>query len=611
LSDKQFLVKTDRPRTGATTMLRRLQLALCLSSSAILNVATATDADTLLLVTWFDTVYPDHLERVGIDVYQDSNGDHTRYFVDPYLLPNWALFKAQLEERCADPQVRTSGTVKLRVPIELTSETLIEDIKNGRAAVANDGSHELDKLKTSAIATRPYGALMVTAGGLTGQPIEIYRWPDDWDGKAVAPRLGSGPSAIIATLSAPCDRLRDIYETADIHARIQTTVRELTGKAVHAEQAKSISHQITSSLFGEASQTGSISAVSNSSTGGFALKIPGLGGFGRGKSHVEIHHEDTRHRAVTEDVIYSALSNSRIDVLATCISTDGTPCTQADLDSVVDRIKQVADPIDVELRQRPDNDYDLVRGEVLGVLKRGDIKVSDSATHEVESNSSQKNSGSYGGASGSQEDAQKFASKNSVAVGQESKLDFVPTNVRLYMLDKDEVEAALNASFVSMNAGKSIDVPLPLNTIPPSELVPQIDLRVEEAVRRTEKADREKYEPIILPPTPKNVKFSNTPPGGFRSAWCASSVVPSDPDYSFFSSSARTADSSAAWIRVVWLGAPPAQPKKWFGDECVAAPTTKLQGCFVERAWLNWYVRHRAIAGEIPAFEDICSFKDK
>ncbi|PDS27754.1 hypothetical protein EFQ99_33840 [Rhizobium vallis] len=254
--------------------------------------------DSRLAHNPFVRVNPLKLNGVDYVLYKDPDSTQDRYYMLPFLLPNWTSFKQSLESGC-----NAGGAGKkivVRIPLEFSRAGVTDEI----AALASEASgHPVVPAK---IFSYPYIYIGVKTG---------VRSNGDYPERIVAQfpsEIGTvydrPPDAIDAVIGATCAELRYIYDARDMRAVVYAQQQEIQENIFSATYKGFESSDAFRKIFDKETAQGGIQAYSDQSSSGFGLNIGGHLGFGSSSSQGGIREEDTRTRTISGKIISSAAS---------------------------------------------------------------------------------------------------------------------------------------------------------------------------------------------------------------------------------------------------------------------------------------------------------------
>src|SRR5262249_6099069 len=145
-----------------------------------------------------------------------------RFFIMPFLLPDWGSLEASLKDNCSTPRL---DPVQITLPLEFFRESVRDEV--ARIATKVSGS----SIQREQIWMYPYAWLYVeiNAASKIFSRRFVAQYPTsakDFAVKERALRI-TAPEPIKASFSATCDELKSIFENRDISGKFYAPYTEM------------------------------------------------------------------------------------------------------------------------------------------------------------------------------------------------------------------------------------------------------------------------------------------------------------------------------------------------------------------------------------------------
>ena len=556
------------------------------------QVPALVDPDATIPYSFFRSFYPARLSGQSIEIYVDNTQKTKRgsiYFIQPYFLPDLISFKEQLDRQCGE---QTTGPVSISLPIEFSSREVDAEIAAADRSLRLDSTEEFDRITMERVISFPYSDITVYVGGGSSGTTEriAARWPPQSTSDEARVASTQTPKSLVGKVAGTCAELKDILATSDMRAqvRIKTTKTRTSYFGVNLRHF--VSSDAYQSLFTEASQTGSIRTTSSSRGGGIGinLKVVKLG-FGGGSTSGEV--VDTRHRAISGNLVDSIVQNYLTNLSATCDASSNTWCNDQIAGPLLKSFLASEIPKLGSITVKPDGSAEVFLGEFKGALSPQDVNEALQANSKLGLKTEDERKAEYNGISGQMKDVLSLADERGINWQQTTDGKWIPKSVSLYVIDRDELTRKANVSYNEVVRESTQTAILDLPAIVPRIVTP---------------TEREK---IIGEANWKMIVGSAQPQKRF-SPLGSLGAPPTNQMHPFY-----LALTGPYTICVKSVNGEPSLVEAWNGPSTNIAldcrpnykPDKNSVGCRVSRDWWDWYMVQRRSAGFALIHQDICS----
>ena len=307
---------------------------LLLSGVMVIGTSSAQEgADSYqvpALKEWATNIYYPSIPHLGgakVEIWETPSSG---FVFKPYMAVDWQSLEAQLAERCDGRDPATEAEISAAIEFDSTPSRsqAVTVTKRAFEGLPKSAHKSLEKLNEATLRAFPFASLRVTTGGRAGDdlpPYERRRLPDA-EGISAAAYVTGLNTGVIGVKDVPirdtCEMLRRIVEGKNIQGQAFITydTQSITSLFVSLSQVGN-SEAFTDLIYAE-EQTGEKKMLWSSKSGGWGINVPGAY-IGQQKSSGTAGTVDTRHRAVSNNVLTRAIAEAASSLTVTTVTPAG------------------------------------------------------------------------------------------------------------------------------------------------------------------------------------------------------------------------------------------------------------------------------------------------
>lgn len=440
--------------------LKQLALALIFACSANSVGADDTISPSVKVLSdlSFDitNIYATpELKSLASKVVVYTNSDKSKFFIKPYLLPNWKSYKEQLDKLFANsPQ--PAQIYEIKFPIRL-SDKIVQDEILGKL---NSYPYPADERKTKTISEGDLGvvpfAFYQIKMNLGEQERLVYSsvsLHELSDVNAKLPATALGANDLIISLKGTIGELSEFYKDRGQSSKITGTLysagytfskSELTAKLETLVSSDRTARLLRDEKL-EVSKT--IETTTSKAAGKLSVNLGFLSfGGGGGKSTTTTTEKNSTQRIMSGSFVSDLIRENASALNIHCISSDQTQCNQW-IEKIGDFFLKEAQQIRAELNEQADGSYQLGNKELgyatLGKLQADElIKTKNNLSTDTSTDATVKVKDTE--LKDKREDKITFDDD----IDWEFKGDrWIPTKVDLYVVDTARLKESIQLSF--------------------------------------------------------------------------------------------------------------------------------------------------------------------
>jgi hypothetical protein len=366
-------------------------------------------------------------------------------------------------------------------------------------------------------------------------------------------------------------------------------------------------------MFSNATQSGVITITSSGKSNEAGLNLGGIFGGNSSNSSTTDVVDDSRRRAVTANILSSAVTQFT-SKLATTSFCEGETCAQDQASTLIQLILGRAKQVSATAKEKEDGSFDLAAEGFEASLSKEDVNALVKTSDDSKLKFSDKSAAnaSYAGVSAGGSDDKSFESGDTRGIewSKNAKNEWVPTSVKLYVIREGQIKQDISVQQLAIVAGpQQSGRPVPLATIaPPNDLTSA----VEDAVATNEQQSEVDFGYLLR--GPPQYKFplameTHPAPGMFDSPYCWSVVGDNDGDYVKLKNGGASPVPAAVELLRISLVSNAATENDVNG-RC-KNPINESRGvCFVGKRWMIWFKLTRAASATLDSLLlDICVYQ--
>lgn len=597
-------------------------IALSLQSAAMLRLCqaqnpeeNAIDVDTNLARSLILQHRSDHLLGNAIDLYaDDSKPTNIRYYPLFYVFPDWSKANEDLKAVCSKPE-DASKTTEILVDVEVTSNRVQQEIIQGESPPT--ALPPWPAFTRSNIVLYPYNWIEIYVGASSfPEPRLVYQWPPP----AIASlqtRISIAPPPIRIPVKGTCLEIRHILDFYDISGRLIAATRQFKVQSITAAMKDFTNSQEFDDMLSNATQSGAIKVTTSGQSDGVGLNLGGILGGGTSSSSQTAQTEDTRTRAVTANIVSSAVTNfmSRVQTRTFC---ETNTCSQ-DVSALIQLIIGRADKVVARAIEKEDGSFGLVSDAFKGTLSKEDVKLLMNTSDDSRLKFGEKATGNVtvAGVTAGGSDEKNFEGGDTRGIqwSKDSKDEWVPTSVKLYLIRASQIKQDVSVTQVAITAGpEQTGRPIPLATIaPPNDM----KSATEDAVAANEQQADGDFKYLLNGPPRDLITFPllSTPSIAAGSAYCWSAVRDSDSDYVKLKNNGGNLPPAGGTLQPATEYLRLSSVSNFIAEvgpngECKTAANEARNLCFVSKRWMIWFKLTRAASHSLDSLLfDICGYQ--
>lgn len=404
-----------------------------------------------------------HGKPVGVFYNNENAKRGVLYYLIPYVMPDMVRLHEELAS-CKDGK-------KVEFPIEMWSfETRKELVgKKGNAADGKTNS-DLPQFSESNLVAMPYTSYVITASNIDGKDQVIWQWPPPNVFQHGLPVVQSSPEPkVLAEIQGSCTALRDFEENIDrrLVGEVLARVGHIEIRSVEGMTDEFIRSEQLGSLFNESTTSGSKKVISHASGASAGFSIPFTGSIGANTGHTEGERIDSTHRAITANVFQNALQNFRTSSSSECHG-DVEWCNLWQ-SAIFDRVLNKANERTAKIEHENDGTFKVLLDGYSSQFSRQDVDelIESSNDSTLKSNSSA--GATIDGVPVQATQNNDYIDKRGITWHANAKNEWVPTSVKLHLVNRSEVDGHVRQAVVQATRGQIVSASYLANVLLPEK----------------------------------------------------------------------------------------------------------------------------------------------
>ncbi|APO52371.1 hypothetical protein LUI11_38575 [Bradyrhizobium diazoefficiens] len=408
------------------------------------------------------------LAGAQVGLYEDPDTAKKRFFIMPFLLPDWNALKQTITSNCPSAQ---DTPVAVALPLEFFRETVRDEVAKAASRISGT------QIQREQIWMYPYAWMYVEVNAADkAYPRRIVaQYPTtakDFAVKERALRI-TPPEPVVATFTASCDELRRMYDTKDISGKFYAPYTEMKKNIFSVTYRDFEGSESFRSIVREESASGDQAVRSTASAGGFGFNFSSFGG-GAKKSDAETRVVDTRKRFVSSNLVADAAKTFAKTL--NVVSRREFESKGYDLAALAEELRNFviknSRATAARIERLDNNTWQLVTPEITRTITNDQMKQVVTSSDKYNIEFGQKTS--IGCASGDKKDGEdkkdgaaganpycvsvdkntKFADDNQITWDKQGET-WIPTSVVLYAVSAEQISDSVDFQIVDSLAAES------------------------------------------------------------------------------------------------------------------------------------------------------------
>jgi hypothetical protein len=389
-----------------------------------------------------------NVTAIGGEQVETYKNNSNQYFYNPLILVDWNNFKEQLNRYNNQDDFIT---VKLLLKISHYNKEVNEELK---MLLERD-----EQVKNINLSNLPYSYFVLKAKIGTDY---IILNPTDLPTFSTIGNFQ--PKHMISSLrnyiiEGNLKDIKDFYNyrasNENLKGSLYTGGFEFSSDYIKGTADFANSSKIKKNLFGDGELKDNQIVKSVSNEGGLSLSLGPLK-LGGGKVESKVWTENERKRIINRNYISDLISNNRTEIkILSMGDADKIRDTKNQIMNYI--LDKVASQVTLEFEKVSNDEYNLIKDNInYATLKGEQVEKLLKSKPQRQFNSASEQSGSFGGASGSNKD--NIISKGEDDITWQYKgAEWIPTKVEMYILSNYQLEKSFSIDALSYNKeGKKI-----------------------------------------------------------------------------------------------------------------------------------------------------------